>query len=104
MLAGWRIFGGMAMDCPLRRWRRSRGMTQADVAQAIGVKPDTISRYEQGSRRPLGEALIKLLELTGLPANALLLPGRFIAEHPDFLEAWASELPRRGRPPRQRRK
>ena len=32
--------------------RLARGMTQAELAEAIGIEPITLSRYETGSRGP----------------------------------------------------
>jgi transcriptional regulator with XRE-family HTH domain len=101
MLAAWRNFQGMAQDSPLRRWRRAHGLTQASLAQRCSVRPDTVARWEQGSRHPLGEALVRLMELTELPAEALLFPARYLAAHPDYLAAWGSAPPRRGRPRKQ---
>jgi transcriptional regulator with XRE-family HTH domain len=32
----------------LRRYRERLGMTQAELAEAVGADPQTISRYERG--------------------------------------------------------
>jgi transcriptional regulator with XRE-family HTH domain len=80
------IMGGMALaDHPLKRWRRKHRVTQAELAQRCGMRQGTLARYEAGSRTPLGTALIRLMEVTGLPAEALVLPERFLAQRPDFL-------------------
>lgn len=38
-----------------RELRRSAGLTQADVAQALGVNRVTVTRWETGVQRPHGE-------------------------------------------------
>jgi transcriptional regulator with XRE-family HTH domain len=98
MLAHRRNFSPMAMDSPLRRWRHQHHLSQAALAACCEVRPDTISRYEQGTRTPRGEELERLMDVTGLPADALVLPRRYLRDHPEFLAAWATEPPRRGRP------
>jgi transcriptional regulator with XRE-family HTH domain len=98
MLTHRRNFSRMAQDSPLRRWRRQQRLTQAALAQRLQLKPDTISRYEQGSRIPRGEELERLLDLTQLPADALVLPRRYLRDHPDFLVEWAIDRTTRGRP------
>jgi transcriptional regulator with XRE-family HTH domain len=91
------IVGHMAIDSPLRRWRRSQGLTQEDLAQRLGVKFSTVARWEQQFRTPRGQQLEKLAEVTGLSLEALLFPERYLREHPDFLATWGEQPPRRGR-------
>lgn len=43
----------------LRTWRQAAGMTQAEVADALGVRVATISDWERGVKTPAG----RLLEL-----------------------------------------
>jgi transcriptional regulator with XRE-family HTH domain len=86
------------MDSPLRRWRRKHGMTQEQLGQRCGVTKNTIARWEQGFRMPGGPSVRKLIEATGLSADALMFPERYLAEHPTFLVRWAEQPPRRGRP------
>jgi transcriptional regulator with XRE-family HTH domain len=90
----------MAMDSPLRRWRRKHHKTQAEVGQQCGVTKNTVARWEQAFRVPRGAALLRLMEVTGLTAEALMFPERYLQEHPHFLSAWAEQPPRRGRPRR----
>jgi DNA-binding transcriptional regulator YiaG len=80
------IMGGMALvDHPLKRWRQKHRVTQAELARQCGMRQGTLARYEAGSRVPRGAALIRLMEATGLPAEALILPVRFLEQRPDFL-------------------
>lgn len=44
----------------LRVARELRGLSQADVARAVGVSPNTVARWERGERRPSGAARARL--------------------------------------------
>ena len=44
----------------LRRFRQDRGLTQAVVAEAVGIEPDTVGRLERGLRLPSLAVLAKL--------------------------------------------
>jgi transcriptional regulator with XRE-family HTH domain len=87
----------MAMDTPLRRWRRSQGLKQRDLDARLGVPKGSIARWEQLLRTPSGQWLEHLADSTGLSLEAILYPERFLREHPDFLATWAEVPPRRGR-------
>lgn len=43
----------------LKKLRKRRGYTQVQVAERLGVKPNTISRYESGILTPSLEVLIE---------------------------------------------
>jgi hypothetical protein len=43
---------------------------------------------ESGLRIPLDDKLEALLNYTGLPAEAFVLPERFLKDHPDFLRKY----------------
>lgn len=50
----------------LRFLREAKGLTQVQLAEKIGVKPNTISNYETGNSSPdfgLLEALVNILEV-----------------------------------------
>jgi transcriptional regulator with XRE-family HTH domain len=94
--------GGMAIDSPLRRWRKANEHTQGQVAQLLGVHLDSVNRWEQGRSVPHEKTLTRLLTLTHLSADAIIYPERWLREHPDYLQAYAEQPPRRGRPPRPR--
>jgi transcriptional regulator with XRE-family HTH domain len=97
---------GMTPDSPLRRWRRKHGFTQGQLGRACGVTGNTVARWEKaqqdGGRKPMGVALVRLIDQTHLPAEALVYPEDYLRQHPTFLAAWASGAQRRGRPPRSR--
>jgi transcriptional regulator with XRE-family HTH domain len=98
------ISGSVTPDSPLRRWRRKHGFTQGQLGRACGVTGNTVARWEKaeqdGGRTPAGEALVRVIDQTHLPVEALVYPERYLREHPGFLAAWASEAQRRGRPKR----
>ena len=74
----------------LRRFRQDRGRTQAEVAEAVGIEPDTIGRLERGLRLPSLAVLAKLAEALGVASIDLLADDA----------AWASAA---GAAPHQRR-
>jgi transcriptional regulator with XRE-family HTH domain len=76
----------------------TRKWTQRQVAEACGLTQGMVACIENYRRVPARESLERLINVTGLPAEALVLPGRFLSEHPDFLtQPSTAELPRRGR-------
>lgn len=46
----------------LRRFRRSRGLTQAELGAMLGIDPNTLCRYETGKRRPSERTRAQLLQ------------------------------------------
>jgi DNA-binding transcriptional regulator YiaG len=52
---------------PLRRSvRESAGVSQGDLAKALGVTRSAVSRWEAGHREPRGEALVHYVDLLEL--------------------------------------
>ena len=47
----------------LRTLRKRSGMKQYEVAEKLGVEPNTYCRYEQGIRIPATSAIAKLAEI-----------------------------------------
>lgn len=94
--------GGMAIDSPLRRWRKANDYTQEQLAELLGTHLDSVNRWEQGKRAPHPKTLARLMAITGLPSDAIIFPVRYLQAHPEYLSAYAEQPPRRGRPPRQR--
>ena len=56
----------------LKNVRIRAGLTQAQVAEKIGVAPSSYSCYESGKREPDVPKLIKLAEIFGVTGNELL--------------------------------
>jgi transcriptional regulator with XRE-family HTH domain len=61
---------------PLTKFRDERGLTMADLGDALGVDKGTVSRWESGQRFPDRDLWPRIRELTGLGpdelANAVL--------------------------------
>lgn len=74
----------MVMDTPLKRWRRQARMTQADLAALCEVRQGTIARWEGGTQIPRGARLWRLMLVTQLPVEAIVLPRQFLEEHPYY--------------------
>lgn len=56
------------------KYRKSRGMTQRDLAKALGVVPSTIAQYETGARKPDIVTLKKLATVLRCTTDQLLEP------------------------------
>ena len=56
----------------IRLRRLALGMTQEQLAEAIGVSPSAVSMYECGSRRPRGDAVEALADLFNVPKWSIL--------------------------------
>ncbi len=56
----------------LKELRKSKNITQLDVATAIGVSPQVLSRYERGEREPDYKTLCKLADFFGVSVDELL--------------------------------
>jgi len=63
-------------DC-LKRIRRSKRLSQSDVARMTGLMPAAISHFETGERRPSLENLQKLADALAVSVDYLL--GREVA-------------------------
>ncbi len=56
----------------IKLYRESKNMTQGEVAEILGVKATTISKYESGTLEPNIESLKKLAELFDVSIDELL--------------------------------
>jgi len=56
----------------LRRVRLQRGLTLTDVAEEAGISKSTLSRLENGQRRPSLELLLPLAEIYRVPIDDLV--------------------------------
>ncbi|WP_395656412.1 helix-turn-helix domain-containing protein [Nocardioides sp.] len=56
----------------LRRVREQRGITLTDAAQATGISKSTLSRLENGQRRPSLELLLPLAQAYRVPLDDLV--------------------------------
>ena len=55
----------------IRRFRKARGLTQAQVAAAIGATEGAVRHYEKGVRTPGPEQLAAIAEVLGVNVAAL---------------------------------
>lgn len=60
------------MNERLKLIRKERGLTQKEVAKAIGVTLSAISNYEQGIREPSIQVLISLCRFYNVSSDYLL--------------------------------
>lgn len=56
----------------LRELRSARGWRQADLAEILSTKPQTVSRYEKGDRDMDSETICRLCDVFGCTADYLL--------------------------------
>ena len=56
----------------LREARVSRGMTQAELAERIGVVKSTVAGYETGRSEPNMEKFAQIMAVLNIDANSLL--------------------------------
>ena len=68
--------------------RISKGWSQAELAQRIGVSASTVGMYEQGRREPSLGLLVRLAQELGATTDYLLM-----GETPDANQSAAPELP-----------
>lgn len=56
----------------LKEARDGAGMSQKEVADAVGVTPSAYANYEQGTREPAFKVLVKICEALDISADYLL--------------------------------
>lgn len=61
----------MAFNNRIKEARISASMTQADLAEALGVAKSTISSYEIGDRDPPPNVILKIINILKVDANFL---------------------------------
>lgn len=59
----------------IREARIGKGMTQADLAEALDVSQGAVGQWEQGITVPKFRNLVALSELFGIPVGDLLKVG-----------------------------
>lgn len=68
----------------LRELREKRGLSQQELAQAIGAHWTQISRYERGLQLPTADRIVDLTKVLRVSPNGLLLGDRNGDEKLDF--------------------
>jgi transcriptional regulator with XRE-family HTH domain len=71
----------------LRELRESKGLTQAQLADAAGIRTSGVTKLEQGISEPHWPTVLSLAEALGVDCN-------------EFQEASAAKPRGRGRPPK----
>lgn len=56
----------------IREIRKSKGMTQADLASILKTSPQNLAQYENGKRNPKSETIIKIADALQVPLDELL--------------------------------
>ena len=54
--------------------RKSRGLSQAEVAEALNISRQVVSRWETGETAPSADNRRKLSQLYGIPVEVLMQP------------------------------
>ena len=70
----------------IKKYREKKKMTQLEVAEILGVKPATISKYEAGTLEPNIESLKKLADLFEISVDELLEEDGFDISKINILE------------------
>ena len=78
-----------AVSATIRRLRRERGLTQEALAQAVGVSPQAISKWETGQTMPDITLLLPISKVLGIGVNELLGGDRRI----ELVEGFQKALP-----------
>jgi transcriptional regulator with XRE-family HTH domain len=105
----------------LKQIRAERGVTLTDLSQRTGISKSTLSRLENGQRRPSLELLLPLAQAYRVPLDDLvgapevgdsrirLKPRRVndrtvlpLTRHPDGIQAWKIVIPARLSTPKPR--
>lgn len=57
---------------PIKAYREANSISQEVLAKMLGVTVATVSRWENGKRRPRGADLNRLCSVTGISADVIL--------------------------------
>ena len=80
------------MGVRLRTARRSAGLTQKQLAEALGVESITVSRWERGVTTPSLPRLRRIAEITGTTVSDLVRAPEAATAHAAELVALREEL------------
>jgi transcriptional regulator with XRE-family HTH domain len=65
----------------LKHYRRQRGLTQAEVAEIIGITRESVAAYESGRVRLSNEVFVRFAVALGVSADKLLgISGRHLED------------------------
>ncbi len=86
----------MEVGLNLRRVRRERGLSQAEVGEALGITFQQVQKYERGANRVSASMLVKAARFMGVRA-ADLLPAEVTSKTADALLRRLVDTPAAGR-------
>ena len=72
--------------------RRSRGLSQAQLANCLQVSPSTVGMYEQGRREPSAQTLAAMGKLFGVSVDYLITGESEQRELPELEEALSERI------------
>lgn len=78
----------MTFGAMLRQDRTRAGLGQAELARQLGVTPGAVCRWEKGSRFPDNGQIIRLMDLTSVPAARAVEWLRAMPRLAHLVEAW----------------
>ena len=64
--------------------RKSKGLTQEDVARELNISPQAVSKWENGHTMPELSVLVELTELLGCTIDQILFPAPVPAPGANF--------------------
>ncbi len=74
--------GGSILGARIAALRKERQLSQAELADRLGISPSAVGMYEQGRREPCGSLLVSMAKEFGVTTDFLLTgdPGTIDAE------------------------
>ncbi len=66
----------------MRALRNQAGLTQAEVAEAVGIAPESMSRIERGRLGPSTDLVTRLAKAIGVEPGALFERGTAVPKKP----------------------
>ena len=75
----------------IKQARKAKGLTQKELAEKIGMTPQSICRYEADGRRPKADAMLNIAEALNIPMSELLGKPRPTTPH-DHTESRLNQL------------
>lgn len=82
LIADWGDSIPMGYLDELQALRRKRGLSQAQLAELVGVEQPTVQRWEKGKRLPDLDSLARLAAVLGVSPGALLEGGAVVSVGP----------------------
>ncbi len=90
----------MALGEKLKQARKAAGLTQAELAGAVGITTRSLQFYEQGKREPNSSAVyVKLAQTLGVSTSYLISQNELVLaqEREEFLEVAGEKFGSRGK-------